>query len=125
MDGRSLLPLLDGGPAEDAATAGCPTPAGTPSCSASRRPVTITTAEYAYVYWPGGDGARSELYHLPSDARQTRNVIAGQRQLADELRREYLAWARERNPEVAGWIEQVERDPEWRPDAERAWKGMV
>jgi hypothetical protein len=87
--------------------------------------VTITTDEYAYVYWPGDGGARSELYHLPSDPRQGRNALGEQRQLAEELRREYLAWVRERNAEMGQWIEAVERDGGWQPDAARAWKGMV
>ena len=62
---------------------------------------------------------------LRSDPRQTRNVLGEHRQLAEELRAEYLAWVRERNAEMAEWIEQVERDGEWQPDAARAWKGMV
>jgi hypothetical protein len=78
-------------------------------------PVTISTPEFAYLYWPGDHGARSELYHLPSDPRQAHNVVADHRRLADELRRDYLGWIRERNPELAGWL----------PDPARSWKGMI
>ena len=46
-------------------------------------------------------------------------------QLAEELRAEYVAWVRERSPEVAEWIEQVERDGDWQPDAAKAWKGTI
>jgi arylsulfatase A-like enzyme len=125
LDGHSLLGVMAGGDGEAAAHRRVAYTSRHPFLQRRPTPVTISTREYAYVYWPGGDGARSELYHLPSDPRQTRNVIAEQRQLAEELRRDYLAWLRERSPEIAGWVEQVERDPEWRPDAERAWKGVI
>jgi hypothetical protein len=32
---------------------------------------------------------------------------------------------RERNPEMAAWIEAVDRGGDWLPDAGRAWKGMI
>jgi arylsulfatase A-like enzyme len=126
MDGRSLLPAMGAAPGSSgSALRDVSYTSRHPFLQRRPTPVTISTADYSYIYWPGGDGTRSELYHLPSDPRQTRNVIGEQRQLAAELRRDYLAWVRERNPEMAGWIEQVERDPDWLPDAAKAWKGMV
>ena len=123
LDGRSLLPLLDGD--GDAAHRRAAYTSRHPFLQRRPTPVTISTAEYAYVYWPGAGGARSELYHLPSDPRQSRDVLAGHAPLAAELRAEYLAWVRERNPEMGAWIEAVDRDGDWLPDAGRAWKGMI
>jgi arylsulfatase A-like enzyme len=125
MDGRSLLGVLDGGAREDEAHRRVAYTSRHPFLQRRPTPVTITTHEWAYVYWPGDGGARSELYHLPSDPRQARDVIAEHRAPASELRDEYLAWVRERNPEMAEWIAQVERDGAWQPEAARAWKGMI
>lgn len=121
MDGRSLLPVLDGEPNGRAAAY----TSRHPFLQRRPNPVTISTAEWSYVYWPGNNGERSELYHLPTDPRQERNVIDEQRALADDLRRDYLAWLRERSAEMAGWVEAVERDPDWQPDPDRAWKGPI
>ena len=123
LDGRSLLPLLDGD--GDATHRRAASPSRHPFLQRRPTPVTISTAEYAYVYWPGAAGARSELYHLLSDPRQSRDVLAGHAPLAAELRAEYLAWVGERNPEMVAWIEAVDRDGDWLPDAGRAWKGMI
>jgi hypothetical protein len=121
MDGRSLLPVLDGASnGRDAAYT-----SRHPFLQRRANPVTISTAEWSYIYWPGNNGERSELYHLPSDPRQERNVIGEQRALADELRRDYLGWLRERAAEMADWVESVERDADWQPDADRAWKGPI
>jgi arylsulfatase A-like enzyme len=124
MDGRSLLPVLEGS-GEPSALRAVSYTSRHPFLQRRPTPVTICTSEYAYIFWPGDGGARSELYHLPSDPRQRYNVIGAHRQLADELRRDYLAWLRERNPEIAGWVDEVERDPAWLPDAAKAWKGMI
>ncbi|HET7768698.1 MAG TPA: sulfatase [Chloroflexota bacterium] len=125
MDGRSLIPLLDGGGDAASSHRRAAYTSRHPFLQRRPTPVTITTQDYAYIYWPGDSGTRSELYHLPSDPRQTRNLLGQHRQLAEELHTEYLAWVRARNPEMADWIEQVERDPAWQPDATKAWKGMV
>jgi arylsulfatase A-like enzyme len=125
MDGRSLIPLLDGDGEGDAAHRRAAYTSRHPFLQRRPTPATITTAEYAYVYWPGAGGARSELYHLPTDPRQGRNVIAEHPRLAGELRAGYLAWVRERNPEMAAWLEAVDRDGDWLPDAGRAWKGQI
>jgi arylsulfatase A-like enzyme len=121
MDGRSLLPAFDDEPLgrQAAYTSRHPFLQRRPT------PVTISTAEWSFIYWPGDNGRRSELYHLPSDPRQERNVIGEQRALADELRRDYLGWLRERSGEMAGWVEAVERDGTWQPDPARAWKGPI
>jgi arylsulfatase A-like enzyme len=122
MDGKSLIPAMagDGPTLRDAAYT-------SRHAFLQRRPtpVTMSTPEWSYVYWPGGHGARSELYHLPTDERQERNVIAEHEDLAADLRRDYLAWFRERSPEIAAWIEAVEADDTWLPDADKAWKGAI
>lgn len=124
MDGRSLLSLMEGR-VSDADHRSISYTSRHPFLQRQPTPVTITTPEWAYIYWPGGDGERSELYSLAADPRQRENVISTHREVADVLRREYLAWVRERSPEIATWIENVERDPGWLPDADKAWKGMI
>jgi hypothetical protein len=52
-------------------------------------------------------------------------VIADHPQLVAELRAPYLAWVRERNGELADWLEAVDRNGDWLPAAGRAWKGMI
>jgi arylsulfatase A-like enzyme len=124
LDGRSLLPLLDGA-RDDQEHRAAAYVSRHPFLGRRPTPVTITTQEWSYIYWPGGNGERSELYHLPDDPRQERNVIGHHRAVVEALRHDYLGWLRERNPEMADWIAAVEDDPEWMPDATKAWKGMV
>jgi arylsulfatase A-like enzyme len=122
IDGYSVLPLLDGAapwPRQVAYTSRHPFLQRCPT------PVTITTGEWSYIYWPGGHGRRSELYRLPDDPRQERNRLHEQPQLAAELQREYLTWLAQRAPHMAEWITTVEGDESWLPDAALAWKGMT
>lgn len=122
IEGYSLLPLLGGAvawPRQVAYTSRHPFLQRRPT------PVTITTQEWSSIYWPGGNGRRSELYHLPDDPRQERNRIHEEPQLATDLRREYLAWLAQRAPRMAEWITAVEREESWLPDAALAWKGMT
>ena len=50
-------------------------------------PSTVTDGEWAYICAP--QGLRSELYHLPSDPHQERNVIDQHPQVAEQM---YGAW---------------------------------
>jgi arylsulfatase A-like enzyme len=124
LDGRSLLPVM-AGERPDGQHRAVGYTSRHPFLQRQPTPVTITTAEWSYVYWPGSHGRRSELYQLPSDPRQEQNVIEAHRGVADDLRRDYLGWLREHNPEIADWVAAVEADASWQPDAARAWKGMV
>jgi arylsulfatase A-like enzyme len=62
------------------------------SCSfrnwSAHRPSTVWTDEWSLVYWRMG--IEPELYHLPSDPDQHRNVYAKHRGMARELHGRYV-----------------------------------
>jgi arylsulfatase A-like enzyme len=107
LHGRSLWPLIEGRDARgrDFAVsgrfsrhAGAPTGPdpgeaamfdGWAGGGQSGEPVTITTEEWALVCPPGTEGR--ELYHLPSDPGQTRNVMADNAAVARDLHAQLLA----------------------------------
>jgi arylsulfatase A-like enzyme len=107
MHGRSLWPLIEGRDerGRDFALSGrfsrhAGAPAGPDPGEAamfdgwagggqSGEPITITTEEWALVCPPGTDGR--ELYHLPSDPGQARNVIGEHAAVARELHGRLLA----------------------------------
>lgn len=59
------------------------------------RPSVLRTDEWALVFWRAG--VQPELYHLPSDPLETRNVYAGNVGVARELHRKYTAFLRNHN----------------------------
>jgi len=56
------------------------------------RPSVIRTDEWAMVHWR--TGVEPELYHLPTDPRETTNVYREHRSAAKDLRRAYLNFLR-------------------------------
>jgi arylsulfatase A-like enzyme len=66
------------------------------------RPSTLWTEEWSLLFWRSG--IPPELYHLPSDAGQRRNVYTGHRSVARELHREYVSLLRSlETPAVNYW----------------------
>ncbi|RMF86166.1 MAG: hypothetical protein D6736_15730 [Nitrospinota bacterium] len=121
VHGRSLLPYMQG-KADDRGFA----VSSWSIMHGPGRPSTLTTPEWAFIYvgaWPEGEkpdqaqpiqtpavdsGFRTEwpyteeelvaeLYHLPSDPGQTRNVIAEHREVAVELHRQYVSFLEQCN----------------------------
>jgi arylsulfatase A-like enzyme len=54
----------------------------------SYRPSTVWTDEWSLIYWRAG--IEPELYHLPSDPDQLRNIYADHRDVARDLHRRYV-----------------------------------
>mgnify|MGYP000141371915 FL=1 len=52
-------------------------------------PGTITTKEWSLIYSCEGDPA--ELYHLPSDPMQERNLIGEKREIAQEILNKFVS----------------------------------
>jgi hypothetical protein len=87
-------------------------------------PCVVTTAEWSYQYWPGDpDGER--LYHLPSDPGQDADLRRERPEIARDLRARYLGWLRQQNPDLCAWLETIERDPVFRPDAPNLFRGYL
>ncbi len=130
--GRSLVGAIAGDAASG--TAGVSSAGGVASRAAytSRYPIlagkvtpcAISTEEWSYQYWPG-QPEDERLYHLPSDPGQQNDLRQSRSEIARELRAEYLAWLGEQNPEMRQWLEAIERDPAYRPDSPRLFKGML
>jgi arylsulfatase A-like enzyme len=120
VQGRSLLPTIDGGeaPRELAFTSRYPILAGEVT------PCAITTLEWSYQYWPGAP-EKERLYHLASDPGQEQDLRATQPEVARELRAAYLGWLREQHAAMATWLQAIERDPSYRPDPGQLFRGML
>jgi arylsulfatase A-like enzyme len=109
IDGRSLIPLLDGRPAGWPDRMLFTHMAGTGSVT--ERPGAVRTQQYRWVHRAGGD----ELYDMVADPGQHTNVISRQPELAQQLRVAYVDWFRDVSgagfarllPEVG----HVEEDP--------------
>jgi arylsulfatase A-like enzyme len=85
--GHSLVPRLKGARGGQAfAVAGCHPHSGRVSC------LSVLTDEWFLLYSPRKQLAGSELYHLPSDPRQTRDVIAQNRDVAQKLFELLTGW---------------------------------
>jgi arylsulfatase A-like enzyme len=87
-------------------------------------PCTITTAEWSYQYWPGSP-ENERLYDLRVDPAQANDLRQSNPEIARNLRSEYLGWIGEQNPDMRAWLEQIEKDPSYRPDSPRLFKGML
>jgi arylsulfatase A-like enzyme len=120
LQGRSLLPAIYGAEAgpEAVYTSRYPILDGLVS------PCVVTTAEWSYQYWPG-EPESERLYHLPSDPGQGHDRRAERPEVAGELRARYLSWLREQNPELCAWLERIEREPSFRPDAPTLFRGNL
>jgi arylsulfatase A-like enzyme len=80
IQGHSLVPRLKGATiSQPFAVAGCHPHRGRVSC------LTVLTDEWCLVYSPQKRLDGSELYHLSSDPKQTRNVITENRAVAEKL----------------------------------------
>ena len=80
VQANSLVPRLEGvTTGQSFAVAGCHPHSGRVSC------LTVLTDEWCLVYSPKKQLAGSELYHVPSDPQQTRNVITENRAVAEKL----------------------------------------
>jgi arylsulfatase A-like enzyme len=78
--GNSLVPRLKGEPSQQKfAVSGYHPHRGRASC------ITVTTDEWALMYSPTPESQPSELYHMPTDPRHTRNVIAENPDIAAQL----------------------------------------
>lgn len=121
VEGRSALSLVDGrsGRLHDQIYV-----SRYPILAGEVTPCQIVSDEWTSLYWPGSP-EREELFHLPSDPGQMRNVLDEHRPLAAELRAAYLGWLRERTPDLADWLPQIERDSAFRPPAARLFSGML
>jgi len=86
MHGRSLVPVLRG--SADSVRDIAINSVTLPSRSDVRAYSTVTDGEYALVY--AGDQAPAELYHLPSDPLQQRNLIRERTDDALRLHRRYV-----------------------------------
>ena len=95
MQGNSLLPRLKGQPGtQRVAVGGCHPHKGKVSC------LTVWTDEWCFIYSPVDGLKGSELYHRPSDAKQTKNVIAGHHAVAEQ----HLQM-------LCGWLEELKVPP--------------
>jgi arylsulfatase A-like enzyme len=142
--GRSLLPAIDaaagaggtgaagGLPSDAAGEAGAGATQGWDVAYTSRYPIlagevtpcAITTAEWSYQYWPGSPH-HERLYHLAADPGQQRDLRHDRPDVARDLRDRYLGWLEAQQPEMAGWLRAVERDPTFRPDAPTLFRGTL
>jgi arylsulfatase A-like enzyme len=120
LQGRSLLPVIDGGeaPHELAFTSRYPILAGEVT------PCAITTAEWSYQYWPGAP-EKERLYHLASDPGQEHDCRATHPEIARDLRAAYLGWLREQQADMAEWLQAIERDPSYRPNPSKLFRGTL
>ena len=85
--GNSLLPRLKGEPSpQKFAVSGYHPHRGRVSC------ITITADEWALMYSPMKELANSELYHMPTDPKHTRNVIEEHRDIAARLFQLIVHW---------------------------------
>ena len=85
--GHSLLPRLKGSTGNQSfAVGGCHPHSGRVSC------LTALTDEWCFLYNPKKQLAGSELYHRPSDPTQTRDVIADNRHIAQQLFHNLGVW---------------------------------
>jgi arylsulfatase A-like enzyme len=85
--GNSLVPQLQGEPSRQRfAVGGCHPHKGRVGC------LTVWTDEWSFVYSPVKGLTGSELYHLPSDPTNTRNVITDHRAVAQELFETLSQW---------------------------------
>ena len=101
--------LLDGGPGGGRR----PPPGGlhqpAPLPAAPPHPGHHHHRRVAYVYWPGGHGARSELYHLPTDARQTRTSSPASASWRTICAGTTWPGCASESPEIADWIAATSR----------------
>jgi arylsulfatase A-like enzyme len=120
LQGRSMLAAIEGDDAmrDVAFTSRYPFLAGEVT------PVTVTTPEWSYLYWPGSPD-KEQLYSLASDPGQERDLRHDQPEMARELRARYLGWLREQNADLADWIEAVERDAKFWPDSPNLFRGFL
>ncbi|HEU5317425.1 MAG TPA: sulfatase [Chloroflexota bacterium] len=118
--GHSLLPVATGGPAarEVTFTSRYPLLAGEVT------PTTITTAEWSYQYWPGSP-EKERLHFLPQDPAQAVDLRSEKPEIARDLRATYLGWLRQQDPDIAAWLESIERDATYRPDSARLFRGTL
>ncbi|HEX2185481.1 MAG TPA: hypothetical protein VHN78_08240, partial [Chloroflexota bacterium] len=65
------------------------------------------------------------LYHLPSDPGQERDLRHERPEMARELRAGYLTWLGEQHAEMRDWLQAIERDRTYRPDASRLFAGTL
>jgi arylsulfatase A-like enzyme len=87
IEGHSLVPQLRGEPSpQRLAVGGCHPHKGRIGC------LTVWTDEWCFVHSPFKQLAGSELYHAPSDPTHTRNVIAENQQIAQDLLRKLEQW---------------------------------
>ena len=91
LHGRSLLPLLRGEKRKIRALAPC-APKLTPQLR-ERQSLSVTDGKWSLVFY-GGERP-SELYYLPDDPHQQRNLLAGHPDQARRLLEGFLAFARQ------------------------------
>ncbi len=105
IHGRSLLPVIEEGKGrvrQVAPSSSKLTPTGTAG--------SITDGTWELVTYPGRKPA--ELYHLPTDPGQKRNLIRKNRARASELFRAFMQFSEERGaaPEVLAPVEAARRE---------------
>jgi hypothetical protein len=87
MQGKSLAPRLKGQTGTQRfAVGGCHPHKGKVSC------LTVSTDEWCLLYSPVDGLKGSELYHRPTDTGQTKNVIAGHSDVAQQLFEMLSSW---------------------------------
>ena len=84
---HSLVPRLNGAPGNQSfCIAGCHPHRERVSC------LTVVTDEWRLLYSPKGRLDASELYHLPSDPQEQRNVLPANRTVAEQLFQTLNRW---------------------------------
>jgi arylsulfatase A-like enzyme len=98
VEARSVIPLLQGGKNWDFVVTSCPLdflnePIETVDADEkkiqAKRPSTVSTNNWSLIYSIEGEPA--ELYHLPSDPKQQKNLITERADIAESLLNKYVS----------------------------------